>query len=266
MNGVLRAASSVVTVLALLAAPVLAAAQSAPPGNAAAVLAGAPTNGAITMLPGEVYHGPGPITVGYLGAKKQLVIPNGPWLLVSVADRTSGHQPPVGLVSMVFAQFREGQVASLMHYLFNGRSTARVWWPEVKACNDGAAPAGGQKVAGVADAERACGWTVRNSRAPQVNDAGWSRALEALERLGSPVPEGAQQLTRAWIVDGQSNFLSIRRTDYGPGADAAAQAVRANWLQAYLPFMSEGMDKRLGATELEPNDAKPPRVRLTLAD
>jgi hypothetical protein len=114
------------------------AAPSSPTGlsvDPMQVLSGTPTSGAITMLPGEVYHGPGPITVGYLGAKKQLVLPNGAWVLLAVADRQSGHRPSVPLVSMVFGQFREGHLVSLMSYLFNGRTSPMRTWQEVEDCH-----------------------------------------------------------------------------------------------------------------------------------
>lgn len=60
----------------------------------AQVLVDARTVGAASMVPGETYYGPGPIKVGYLGVKKQLVLPNGTWVLLAIADIQSVHRPP----------------------------------------------------------------------------------------------------------------------------------------------------------------------------
>ncbi len=234
----------------------------------AKVLAGVATSGAITMMPGETYFGPGPITVGYLGAKKQLVLPNGAWVLVSVADRTSSSITGVTLVSMVFAQFREGRLVSLMSYLFNGRTVRGHNWTDADQCHNGNAPRTGQKEAIVQGSARICGWTVRQTGMPRVvDDPGWEEAPGVVQRLGAQMPPPPVQYTRAWATDFSGNYLAIRRADFEfPGGAAATQTARAAWLRDYLPLMLEGLDKKIGATELEPNQSQLPRVRLTLPD
>lgn len=234
----------------------------------AQVLGGTPTVGAITMMPGETYYGPGPVTVGYLGAKKQLVLPNGAWVLVAVADRASGHATAVPMVSMVFAQFREGRLISLMSFLFSSRAVRGSGWPEADACHNSSAPATGQKEVHVQGPTRACGWTVAQTRMPQVVDPAWEQAPAVVKRLGAVMPPAPLQFTRAWVTDGSGNYLAVRRADFESRAgDAqAAQSLRAAWLRDYLPFMLEGLDKRIGASELEPNQRRAPRIRLTLPD
>ncbi|MBI5716071.1 MAG: hypothetical protein HZC37_00080 [Burkholderiales bacterium] len=229
----------------------------------AQLLAGTPTSGAITMLPGETYYGPGPITVGYLGAKKQLVLPNGAWVLLAVADRQSGHSPAVPLVSMVFGQFREGQLISLMSYLFNGRSATLRNWPEVEDCHAEKMPRGSVREASVQRAARVCGWTVRSATAPKVVDAAWEQAQGVVVRLGALMPAPPLLYTRAWATDNNGNYLGIRRSDF---IATAAIGGRATWLRDYLPWMLEGLDKKIGASELEPNQSRAPNLRLALPD
>lgn len=256
--------------LALLL-PLAARALPAPglPADPAQVLADAPRSGAVTMMPGETYFGPGPLTVGYLGAKKQIVLPAGAWVLLALHDSDSTHHAPVPLVSMAFGRFEEGRLVSLVSYLFNGRaSQPRARWSEADKCLAAEPPAGGEKVAGEAGRGRGCGWTVRQGRPPNVTDGAWVQALSTAARLGARVPDGPLQFTRVWAVDGGPNLVALRRADYGlrGAAAAASQAQRVAWLRAYLPVMMDGLDKRIDATELEPNQPQPPPVRLTLPD
>ena len=230
-------------------------APAAPPSvglksDPAQVLAGVPASGAITMMPGETYHGPGPMTVGYLGAKKQLVLPNGAWVLITVADRPGGQATAVTLVSMVFAQFRQGQLVSLMSYLFNGRTVrGRSHWSDADECHAANAPRSGHKEVLVQGPARVCGWTVKQSAMPRVVDPGWEEAPNVVQRLGSQMPPAPLQFTRAWATDYGGNYLAIRRADFEfPGGAQAAQTARAAWLREYLPLMLQGMDKTIGAT------------------
>lgn len=234
----------------------------------AKLLADAPRSGAVTMMPGETYYGPGPLTVGYLGAKKQLVLPNGAWVLLAAVDRHSVHPTPVPLVSMVFGQFREGKLAALMSYLFTGRTVAgKPGWADAQTCHNKLPNPSAQRVEANAHGATGCGWTVHQARMVQVQDAGWDAALAATARLGAPTPVPPLMYTRTWAVDATGNYLATRRADFAPiGDPAAAQAARAAWLQEYLPLMLEGFDKKIGATELEPDQPKLPAVRVALPD
>ncbi len=232
------------------------------------LLAGAPRSGAVTQMAGETYFGPGPMTVGYLGAKKQLVLPTGTWVLLAVADRNSMHQNnPVPLVSMVFGQYRAGQLVAFMSYLFNGRTLAAPrGWGDFEDCNT-KPPANASRVQDSASSARLCGWTQRFVQAARVEDAGWEAAVAATSKLGAPLPSAPLQFTRASVVDGAGNYLAMRRPDFSLVGDASAvQQAKATWLQAYAPLMLQGFDKKIGANELEPEQAVVAAGRLQLPD
>ena len=190
-------------------------------------------------------------------------MPNGAWVLLAVADRPSQHTPAVPLVSMVFGQFQEGRLVTLMSYLFNGRTAPLRTWPEVEECHAQKVPRGAAHEASAQGSARVCGWTVRVASAPQVVDPAWEQAIAVVAKLGAAVPPPPLQFTRAWATNRFGNYMGLRRADF---TATPLHGQRTAWLHEYLPFMLEGLDKKIGATELEPNASKPPRVRLTLPD
>ncbi len=237
------------------------------------LLSGASTSAAVTQMPGEVYIGPGPMTVGYLGAKKQLVLPNGAWVLLSSVDRLSGHATPVPMTSMVFGQFRQGRLVSLLSYLFTGKVIGPQGWGDLNGCLSGkeVAPQAARATVEAGSAARACAWTVTMRQLPQVADAGWEQALGHSQQLGVSPAQPPVQFTRAWTVDGGgTNYLMMRRADFlsASGQDelVSAQAARLQWLQAYLPVMQEGFVKKLPVDELEPGKRPSSAVRIQLPD
>jgi len=264
LNGFARAVLAPAAVV--LAAWPAVAVQSGLQVDPATVLANAPASGSVTQRAGETYLGPGPLTVGYLGAKKQLVLPNGPWVLLSMSDRRSqGGAASVPLTLLVFGQFKDAQLKTLLAYQFNGRGTnGRILWSEFDVCSNKGGPSGSRKVELSAGSHKACGWVARQSRLPDVTEPAWAEALTAVPRLGAAVPTGPLVYTRLWAVDGVVDFLSLRRFDFDalPKPDLEG---RTGWLEAYAGPFLDGFQKRISATELEPG--RPPEgVRLTLPE
>jgi hypothetical protein len=233
----------------------------------AKLLEGAPRSPAVTQMPGETYQGPGPMTVGYLGAKKQLVLPSGTWVLLAVRDRQSGHQNnPVPLVSMVFAQYRAGQVLSFMSYLFNGRPASARNWGDFEDCNN-KPQAHVLRVQESTGSARLCGWTERLKQTAHVEDPGWEAALDVSARLGAPVPIAPLLFTRVTTLDTSGHYLTMRRADFSQVGDGeAALQARHAWVKAYVPLMLSGFDKKIAADELEPERGKLASGRVHLPD
>lgn len=245
---------------ALLTVAALAPAVAAP--DPARLLADAPRSGAITMMPGEVYIGPGPMTVGYLGAKKQLVLPPGRWTLLAVGERPSRHPTPVTIVSMVFARTEGAALKTMLSFDFNGRPVpVRSSWTETLSCAREGPPKDGQKVQRTAEDRQGCGWVRWVAQWPDFEDPAWDRALAALVRLGHAPPAGRMSYTRAWAWDRGNDYLTVRRIDFPQPGDR----LRADWLEAYLDPMVEGFQRRLTAEELEPG-REPGGARLQIPD
>jgi hypothetical protein len=254
--------------LTLLAGSAVAAAAGSNglAADPAAVLAGAAASGSVTQRAGETYFGPGPLTVGYLGSKKQLVLPNGPWVLLSMGDRNSqGSTANVPMTMLLFGQFKDEQLKTLLAYQFNGRGAiGRVNWLEPETCAAKGGPSGSRKVELKEGTYRACGWVVRQSRLPDVTEPAWAEALAAVSRLGATVPTGSLVYTRAWAVDGAVEYLALRRVDFDAGRTLDVEA-RTRWLEAYASLFLEGFRKRISAGELEPG-LPPGGAQLTLPD
>jgi hypothetical protein len=234
----------------------------------AKLLSGAPRSGAVDQMPGETYIGPGPLTVGHWGARKQLVLPTGAWVLLASVDRTSGHQnSPVPLVSLVFGQYRSGQLVSFMSYLFNGRTQngARTWG-DFDDCHN-KPPAQALRVQESSGSAKLCAWTQTLMQTARVEDAGWEAAVASTAQLGAPLPAAPLLFTRATVLDSNGHYLTIRRADFAPSGDAsAALQARHSWLKSYVPLMLEGFDKRIAAKELEPERELVQTARIRLPD
>lgn len=111
-------------------------------------------SGAITLDAGDRIQGPGVLTVGRIGVKKQLPIPDGAWLVVAATDHDSDPQHKHGfgvsvpnarikLTTMTLAQFQGTWAKSLLVVTFNRLTTdmPRFIWKEAEQCFTGASPA-----------------------------------------------------------------------------------------------------------------------------
>jgi hypothetical protein len=111
-------------------------------------------SGAITLDAGDRIQGPGVLTVGRIGVKKQLPIPDGSWLVVAATDHDSDPQLKHGfgvwvpnatikLTTMTLAQFEGATAKSLLVVTFNRLTTdmPRFIWKEAEQCFTGASPA-----------------------------------------------------------------------------------------------------------------------------
>lgn len=215
-------------------------------------------SGAVTLRPGEVYTGPGPVTVGWLGAKKQIVIPQGPWIALAATDHFSTHRTRVTLTTVYFGRFEQGRLRSLMRYTFNSRSAQdarNIWWDSVDQCLLQARNAPDASL--LWDARRS---TVRqcNLLNPRDDTAlpGWSALTTALARIGLPPPGPPVQRARFMHYDHLANYLLAERSDYLPAADVSRLQ---RWAQAYAPLAMRGVDRSVEDAELAPNAGEPGR-------
>jgi len=223
-----------------------------------AKIAGPTASSAITQQTGDVFYGPGPITVGWLGAKKQVLVPVGQWVLLGAEDGQSGHTTPIPLTALVLAKLENGPFRSFLLVRFNSKTGgARSTWTDATACEESppTAPfAWHETESGVT---RCVTSALRNpaSAARMFSGPLWKVAQETLTKGGGTFPTGSYLLTEMFYTGDMSNYMKVSRIDFGvsrDGADATGNiAGRQKWAEAYSPLAALGYRKKLADEELE---------------
>jgi hypothetical protein len=247
-----------------------AGSSSSSPAFDPAKIAGPTGSRAITQQTGDIFYGPGPITVGWLGAKKQVLVPTGRWVLLGAEDGLSGHTSPIPLTAMVFARLEEsGNLRSLLLVRFNGRSgNSHSTWTDAKACEDSAPSApfawhetGSGVTQCVTSALRS-----PSSAARTFSSSIWKLALQSLTTAGGALPSASYLLTEMFYTGDLSNYMKVTRIDFGVSQDRAnagsnivvgqaasldlSIAGRRRWAEAYSPLAAVGYRKKLAEDEL----------------
>jgi hypothetical protein len=233
-------------------------------------------SGAVTFRVGDVFRGPGPITVGYLGAKKQLLLPNGDWRVLAAVDYNSRHASPMRMTSVAFGQFDGPRLRSLLVATSTRRpGKASNTWNELSHCQ---ANQGGSL------------WQSAQERFPlsqcaRVQPLAPARLREQLpQALAESMDQHLPAMGAAWpsvnlkstlvVTDRLAALLQVQRFDcvaVKPGADtdtcvAIPRAwlrddptpplqARLEWARAYATLAPLGMNKNLDADDLEANPA-----------
>jgi hypothetical protein len=215
-----------------------------------------------------VFYGPGPMTVGWLGAKKQIVVPTGRWVLLGAEDGFSKHTTPIPMTWLVLARLEPGAVRSFLVAHFNSKSgNARSTWSDATACEDapGTAPFAWHGTESrvtqcVTSAVRTAASTAR-----LFSNAFWKQPAQVLQTGGGTLPTSGFLLTEMYYTGDLSNYLKVSRLDFGLARDASAPkagtadqtalaavsvAERKRWAEAYSPLAALGYRKNLAEEEL----------------
>jgi hypothetical protein len=259
-------------------APAAAAAPAAVPAGPSRLgpLSGGVTSGATELAVGARLTGPGVITVGSVGAKRQLVIPAGEWVLLAAEDHRTRGSAQFSLASLAFGQFDGSTLRSLLVASFNRRaipvpagnpSTYLVQgmlptWTVAEQCER----------AGPGDALREVGGTPALRHCAAVRPGSDWRAALADTPLAEPVEQALKSLNAgtapfAWrselhYTDQRYGWLGIVRHDVaavGPGA------ARAEAWRRYRALATRGYTRDLEADDLAPGAGRPAKP-LELAD
>lgn len=251
-------------------------------------------SGAVAFNLGDRLNGPGLMMVGSVGAKKQLLLPPGEWVLLAATDSKSvqgtipyAREYPIGLTTLVFGRFAGTRVSSLLRYTSNRQVAYVSAWTDLEACDRSA---GG---AGIAYAKLRNGLRDECS-ALRVEDDAADKLLAtspetkaSLARLGASV-RGAGLVSTLTFGDSRLGYLGITRIDWpgtalGPAADrASAWRVPAiesaaahqrylkrlgDWAQAYRTLATEGFKRSFETSDLVANVPARPSPELSgLAD
>jgi hypothetical protein len=224
-------------------------------------------SGAVSFNIGEAFSGPTAVGVGWLGAKKKLVLPAGKWIALAAQDEianlpssnagwTQTHRLTLSTVS--FGRFSNGRLVSLMTFKFSAQKAPAINWSGLDGCER----PGTVVLQSIRPAKS--GWTdecMAMAFDPRpLNDGSPATAelQKSLVRLGAMASGSA--LVSTWSYSQrQRGLLSIARYD-GPGpmldnesqsardwspenqiGDRPAYASRLwKWAQGYRPFASSG--------------------------
>lgn len=258
----------------LVHAAVLAAAGCVVAG-AAAQTATPPLNGyhaeahsaAVSIGVGDRFRGPGPITVGWLGAKKQILIPNGEWVLVAATDFDSRHRPPAPLTALAFAHFDGLGPAAMLITVFTRRpgNPAHTWTDPARCENEAPGRLWQEMPSRFPVGQCMLVERMRaDTLAANLPEALWTALMENLPRLG--IPGGSLDFTlksTLYTADNRGSYLMVRRLDRLAGVAAES---RVAWAREYLPLAAQGFRRELDGADLTPVGAAEARPPLKLPD
>jgi hypothetical protein len=226
-------------------------------------------SGAITFRLGERFTGPGPLTVGWLGAKKQVVLPAGEWVVLSAIDHP---WETVKGTTLVFGRFAGDRIAAALRVSTNRHPVSRQPWPAMDACEK-------------PDASRLYQWRKPNTAwrrecmtvvavekpfAPTSDSS--VQTLASLNRMGARI-EGFALVARIYLADDVNGMLFVERIDWpaiplgeaaGTATDWTTEGLRSSpqrgeylrdfvaWTTAYRAFVLEGFRRELTDPDLQP--------------
>lgn len=80
-----------------------------------------PETGAVTFRVGDRFHGPGIVRSGWYGAKRQIVLPAGEWVVLAAYDHFIDTFTRVQMTSVAFGRFRGERLDSVIGFVSNSR-------------------------------------------------------------------------------------------------------------------------------------------------
>ncbi|MED5617745.1 hypothetical protein [Ideonella sp. BN130291] len=249
------------------AAPVTSAKPDVPPAGPfptqrLAKIAADPSSGAVTFRIGDVFQGPGPVTVGWAGAKKQLIVPPGQWVVLATLDHSVAQNSalpsvpaqPIPVASVALGRLDSLGANALLLATFNRHAAGSMntRWPEAQAC-EGTTPRSGFQWTEQHGIARQCVLGRPTTAKPVGADPAplWDELRQNLLRLDLPLAQD----TPAWRTDmhltgARAEYMCISRMDLGPGA--AGSPARQAAMKAYADAAWRGFRR-----ELEDNDLAP---------
>jgi hypothetical protein len=242
-----------------------------PPPDAAHVakISAQAESGAVTFRIGDVFTGPGPLTVGWLGSKKQILVPAGPWVVLAAVDERFGW---ARMTHVALGQIEAKEIRSLLLFYLNSRPVpASTTWPAATACELGPSAAVFHWASSAAR-DRQC---VAGSAMSFVSPEKWTgepwmtiRAnLVRMEISSRP----SDILRTDFVFTGDlGHFLGVSRFDTGAlgwATESRDQTIggRRLWAQAYARLAAKGYRRELQVEDLRSGDVAIPSG-MTLPD
>jgi hypothetical protein len=244
------------------------------------------TSGAITFQLGDRFHGPGAVTVGWLGARKQLVLPAGEWVVLAAVDH-SATNGGAEFTTLRFGKFRGQQLQSMLLFSFTRRGTSVGRWTDIERCQaaDPAVLMHHTTPAAALRSECMRAWSQGGIQF--AGQPAGDEALASLQRLGASYA-GPALVTVWYFADRPNGYLRVTRADwlhqvYGEDSGQASSWSRAalaaspersrhaqalmHWAEGYRELAATGFRRKLDELDLKPGlPARPGEELAPLAD
>jgi hypothetical protein len=183
-----------------------------------------PDTGAVSFRLGEELVGPRALTVGSLGAKKQLVIPAGRWIVLAARDDATympssyATQGPtrVRLTTVAFGKFVGSRLASVLRFNFSSQKVAStVSWSRVEGCeSDGEFKLRSYRPA-ASSYRSECRALAFESKPLADESVATAEIRSSLSRLGATL-DGAALVSSITFTEARRGYLGVVRLDW-PG-------------------------------------------------
>jgi hypothetical protein len=227
-------------------------------------------SGAMTVLPGQTLIGPGIVSVGRFGAKRQLVVPRGRWLVLDTFDHESRAFVTVSLSTVILAQMHGATLRSALFVTFNSRSIPNltgaaanpaissqiVVWPGAAACDAAGDDVLAKTVETTMRRLRTCASVRRVVAADrwtsEIDPLLRDRVRAALARIGAPLPAMATR-SDVQMTEPSQAYLGYVRFD----ADAPSPA-RVAWLETFKALAADGYRRDFVDEDLVDMTPRPP--------
>jgi hypothetical protein len=235
----------------------------------------APHSDAITFKLGDRFTGPGVVTVGWLGAKKQVVLPAGEWIAMAARDHDGTHNK---FTTVVFGRLSGEQLITQLLVTLTrvGTPNRSTHWPEINSCGQSDPLAHYQWQNDATSYQREC-LKLKAFGGPVLPGPTEDEFRSSLERLGAR-RSGVMVISNLFFADGTNGFMRIARVDFPAAAlgeqglrqrdwqpEATAQSTAriaylkalASWMDVYRKFAGEGFRRELSQADLVPGAAAP---------
>ena len=241
------------------------AAQFKPLSLSLANIADVAASGAVNLKIGDELRGPGPVTVGWIGAKKQIIVPAGTWVVLAATDHNSSHPVPIRMTTLSLGRFDGSILKSHFYATFDSRPGSR-WarWSDADACDAAGSTARFHWKEPGAISGKCVQIKLIADPLPMERWTGIFTPTQAsLGRLGARPLDGPVVATDVYLTYMQGGYLKASIVDYignsgSASADADAQvARRSKWAVKYASVAAQGMARSVDAQELTPGQPSP---------
>ncbi|HEY9064297.1 MAG TPA: hypothetical protein VIO33_04890 [Burkholderiaceae bacterium] len=230
-----------------------------------------PNSGAATFNIGDRFRGPGFVTVGWAGSKKQVILPAGEWVALAAVDYANS-SASAKLTTFVFGKFTGDQLAASLSVTVNRYATPVTRWTDIEACATPDATQLYQDATAMSALHVECARVHGAAGGIPANGAVADEVRASLKRLGARA-SGPALITQLYYAEKPHGYMRIVRADWpglvlagapGQAADWQPESVATSdarkayvyqlvrWVQGYRPIANQGFHRVFDDEDLTP--------------